>query len=59
MNLGPHTAFIFTAYVAVGAIVIALIAWVTSDHRRQLRTLRELEAEGIVRRSAPPAPERA
>jgi heme exporter protein D len=59
MNLGPHAAFIVTAYVVAGAIVVALIAWVISDHRRQLRTLRELEAEGIVRRSAPPAPERA
>jgi heme exporter protein D len=60
MDLGPHAAFIVTAYAVVSTMVIALIAWVIGDHRRQLRTLRQLEAEGIVRRSAqPPMTERA
>ena len=59
MNLGPHAAFIVTAYVVVGVIVVALIAWVIGDYRRQLRTLRELETEGVVRRSALPLREPA
>ena len=52
MDLGPHAAFIVIAYTAVCAVVVLLVVWVTSDHRRQLRTLRQLEAEGVTRRSA-------
>jgi heme exporter protein D len=52
MDLGPHAAFIVIAYFAVCAIVVLLVAWVVADHRRQVRTLRQLEAEGVTRRSA-------
>jgi len=52
MDLGPHAAFIVIAYTVVCAIVALLVAWVVSDYRRQLRTLRQLEAEGVTRRSA-------
>ena len=52
MDLGPHAPFIVVAYAVVFAIVVLLVAWIASDYRRQLRTLRALEAEGITRRSA-------
>jgi heme exporter protein D len=54
MDLGPHAAFIVIAYVMVCAIVVLLVVWVISDYRRQLRTLRQLEAEGVRRRSVRP-----
>ena len=52
IDLSPHAAFIVIAYAVVCAIVALLVAWIASDYRRQLRTLRALEAEGITRRSA-------
>jgi len=52
IDLGPHSAFIVIAYAVACAIVGLLVLWVIADHRRQLRTLRQLEAEGITRRSA-------
>jgi len=51
MNLGPHAAFIVSAYAVAILIVAAMIAWVFVDHRRQRRTLSELEARGMTRRS--------
>jgi heme exporter protein D len=51
-NLGPHAAFIVTAYAAALMVVVLLIAWVWLDHRAQRRKLDELEARGITRRSA-------
>ena len=51
MALGPHAAFIVTAYAAAIAIVAGLIAWVVLDRRNLSRTLVELEAQGITRRS--------
>jgi heme exporter protein D len=51
MNLGPHAAFIVTAYVAASLIVGALIAWVVLDGRQLTRELDQLEARGITRRS--------
>jgi heme exporter protein D len=53
MDLGPHAAFIIIAYAVVCAIVMLLVVWVISDYRHQLRTLRQLEADGVTRRSAP------
>jgi heme exporter protein D len=52
MSLGPHAVFIVAAYAISTAVVVALIVWVIADYRRQRATLRELEAGGIVRRSA-------
>jgi heme exporter protein D len=52
MNLGPHAAFIITAYVAAIAIVAGLIAWIVLDRRHLSRILDDFEAQGISRRSA-------
>jgi heme exporter protein D len=51
MDLGPHAAFIETAYAVAVVVVTALIAWVWADHRSQARALADLEARGMVRRS--------
>ena len=51
MQLGPHAAFIVTAYAAAVGIVAALIIWVVLDRRHLARVLDELEAHGISRRS--------
>ena len=51
MNLGPHAAFIITAYVAAIAIVAGLIAWIVLDRRHLSRILDGFEAQGISRRS--------
>ena len=55
MTLGPHTAFIVSAYAVAIAIIAAMIAWVLIDHRRQARILADLEAEGVTRRSERPS----
>ena len=51
MNLGPHVAFIVSAYAASAAIVAALLLWVALDRIRLRRTLEQLEGKGITRRS--------
>jgi heme exporter protein D len=51
MDLGPHAAFIVSAYGIAAVIVAALLGWITLDHRRQARALADLEARGTVRRS--------
>jgi heme exporter protein D len=51
MNLGPYASFIVTSYALVTLVVIALIVWVAFDFRRQKKTLRDLEARGVKRRS--------
>ena len=56
MDLGPHAAFIVTAYAAAAVIIGGLIAWVLLDHRLQRRKLAELEARGVTRRSEPARP---
>ena len=56
MNLGPHAAFIVTAYAAATVVIGGLIAWVLLDYRAQLRKLADLEARGITRRSDRAAP---
>lgn len=53
---GRHAAFILAAYGATLAVVLGLIAWVAMDLRAQRKTLAELEARGIRRRSAPGRP---
>ncbi|MFL4979303.1 MAG: heme exporter protein CcmD [Xanthobacteraceae bacterium] len=52
MNLGPYAGFIIAAYAAALAVVVALIGWIIADHRSQLRTLHDLDARGISRRSS-------
>jgi len=51
MHLGPHAAFIVTAYAAAIAIVAALVAWIVLDQWHLARLLEELEAQGVTRRS--------
>jgi len=51
MTLGPHAAFIVTAYAAAIAIVAGLIVWVVLDRRHLTRMLGEFEARGVTRRS--------
>ena len=51
MNLGPHAAFIVTAYAAATVIVGGMMAWVALDRRQLTRALDELEARGVTRRS--------
>ncbi len=52
MSLGPYASFIVTSYVLVAAVVLLLIVWIAADYRRQRERLRDLEASGVVRRSA-------
>jgi heme exporter protein D len=51
MDLGSHAAFIVIAYGLATLIVGSMIAWIVVDHRRQLRSLADLEARGVTRRS--------
>jgi heme exporter protein CcmD len=38
-----HAGFILAAYLAAGAILLALVIWVALDYRTQKRALGELE----------------
>jgi heme exporter protein D len=51
MNLGPHAAFIVTAYAAAAIVLGGLIAWIRIDYRLQRRKLADLETRGVTRRS--------
>jgi heme exporter protein D len=51
MNLGQHASFIITAYAIAAVVIVGLIGWVLADYRRQMATLRDLEAKGLTRRS--------
>jgi heme exporter protein D len=52
VNLGPYAGFIIAAYAVALAVVAGLIGWIIADHRSQTRTLHDLEARGIGRRSS-------
>ena len=52
MDLGTHAAFIIAAYAVAVLVVGGMIIWVMVDHRKQTRTLADLEARGVTRRSA-------
>jgi heme exporter protein CcmD len=54
MDLGPHAAFIVIAYLAAALVVIALVAWIVTDHAALRRLLADLEARGVTRRAKPP-----
>ncbi len=47
-----HLGYIFAAYGATVLVFAALIIWVVRDTGEQKRKLKQLEAEGAVRRSA-------
>jgi heme exporter protein D len=51
MDLGPHAAYIWAAYVLVAAGLAVLVAWLLFDGHRQQRLADELEARGVRRRS--------
>jgi heme exporter protein D len=53
MDLGPHIAFILTAYGAAALVITGLVAWLVLDGRRLQRLVHELEARGVRRRSSP------
>jgi len=46
-----HLSFILAAYGATALVFAALIIWVVRDTREQKRKLKQLEADGAVRRS--------
>jgi hypothetical protein len=52
MQATAHIDFIAAAYGAGVVVVGALIAWVTLDYCMQRGILAELEAQGVLRRSA-------
>ena len=51
MDLGPHSTFIIASYAASAFILALLIGWIVVENRMLKRTLAELEARGIRRRS--------
>ena len=53
LGSGPLTlSFAIDAIVAVSTpLALILIGWIAIDYRRQKQRLRELDAEGVVRRS--------
>ncbi len=51
MSLGPHAAFILSAYGAAVVIVAALVLWIVIDRIRLRRAIEDLEAQGVTRRS--------
>jgi len=59
MDLGPHAAFIVGAYTVAVLIMAAMITWVWLDHRQQKKTLADLEARGVTRRSQQPSEEQS
>jgi heme exporter protein D len=51
MSLGPYATFIEASYLVVLFVVTLLIAWIAVDYRSQKQRLRELESNGVTRRS--------
>jgi heme exporter protein D len=51
MDLGPHAAFIWSAYGVTALVIAGLIAWLAVDGREQSRRLAELAERGVKRRS--------
>jgi len=51
MDLGPHAAYIWSAYGAAALVLAALVAWLVVDGRRLQHRVDELEARGVRRRS--------
>ncbi|HEY7669618.1 MAG TPA: heme exporter protein CcmD [Hyphomicrobium sp.] len=54
IDLGPHAAFIWSAYGATVLVIAGLIAWLVLDGRAQERRLASLAERGVKRRSDPP-----
>ena len=43
-DMGPHAAFIWSAYALMASVLAALIAWLILDGRKQSRLLAQYEA---------------
>jgi heme exporter protein D len=52
MDLGPHAAFIWSAYAAEALVLAVLIGWLIYDGRRQKQQLADLERRGVTRRGS-------
>jgi heme exporter protein D len=52
-----HAFYVYSAYAITAAITLAAICRTWLDGRARRRELAELEAAGLRRRSASPAPE--
>lgn len=52
MDLGPHAAFIWSAYGITACVIAALVYRAISEERKQKRVLVRLDEQGIRRRSA-------
>ncbi|MDY8108210.1 heme exporter protein CcmD [Fulvimarina sp. 2208YS6-2-32] len=50
---GDYTGFILAAYGFSALFILLLMVWIVVDARAQARALKDLEARGIRRRSAP------
>lgn len=46
MELGPHAAYIWSAYGVVAVTLAALIGWLLTDGRRQQRLIEDIDARG-------------
>jgi len=51
MDLGPHAAFIWSAYGVTVLVLAGLIAWLVLDGREQQRRLDDFAKRGVTRRS--------
>ena len=51
MNDWSHLQYVAAAYLIAGVVVLYLVVRISSDYRRRMRTLTDLEASGVVRRS--------
>ncbi len=55
-DLGPHAGFIIASYVLFFATLAGMIGWIWIDGAGLARTLKDLDARGIRRRSAEAGP---
>lgn len=51
MNELSHLQYVAGAYLIAALVVLYLVVRISNDYRRQVRTLTDLEARGVVRRS--------
>ncbi len=51
IDLGPHAAFIWSAYAITVVVLAGVIAWLVLDGRAQERRLSDFAARGVSRRS--------
>jgi heme exporter protein CcmD len=51
MNDLSHLQYVAGAYLIAGFVVLYLVVRIGNDYRRLVRTLTDLEARGVIRRS--------